>query len=212
MWSSDGKLLYYEIYRNLENEQLLFIRSEETGQTREVTLKPKLSFWYRPIMSPDGRKFIVTGNSGEVNNNFGVFVVDAESGDVKQVAKITDSPSGALIDPSQNWSPDGKAIFYKVRSPEKSEEFIIRRKDLTTGEDKEIYRGFHTREMKISPDGTRFAYYRNDRPTKSYVIGILDINSGKELELGRFAESDTPEVSNLAHGHQMVNSYWWIKA
>lgn len=198
-WSADGRFLYYEIYRNLENEQLLFIRSEETGQTHEVILKPKLSFWYRPVLSPDGRQFIVTGNSGEVNNNFGVFIIDVESGDVKQLAKITDSESGDLVDPCQNWSPDSKAVFYKIRSPEKSEEFIIHCKDLTTDENKEIYRGFHTREMKISPDGTRFAYFRNDKQNKSYIIGILDIKSGKELELGRFPVSNgTGEITSCS--------------
>jgi len=99
------------------------------------------------------------------------------------------------VDPSQNWSPDGKAIFYKVRSFEESEEFIIRRKDLATGEEKDVYRGIHTRDMKLSPDGTRFVYFRNDRPTQSYVLGILDIQSGKELELWRVPEADSPDIS-----------------
>ena len=190
MWSSDGKLFYYEIFKNLEKEQLLFIHSEETGRTHEIILKPKLRYWYRPIISPDGRQFIITGTSDDANLGFGVFMINAETGEVKQLVKITDSASGDVIDPSQNWSPDGKAIFYKTRSPDKSEEFIIHCKDLITDEDKEIYRGFNTREMKISPDGTRFAYYRNDMQNKSYVIGILDIKSGKELVLARYAESE----------------------
>ena len=111
------------------------------------------------------------------------------SGDVSQLAIHAKNES---VDPSPNWSPDGKAIFYKVRSLEKTEEFLIRRKELTTGEEKEVYRGIHTREMKISPDGTRFVYFRNDRPTKSYVLGILDIQSGKELELWRVSEAESP--------------------
>ena len=85
---------------------------------------------------------------------------------------------------------DRGARVCKVRSFEESEEFIIRRKDLTTGEEKDVHRGIHTRDMKISPDGTRFVYFRNDRPTKSYVLGILDIQSGKELELWRVPEAD----------------------
>ena len=127
--------------------------------------------------------------------NFGVFAIDSESGDVTQLAKIP--TENDAVDPSQNWSPDGKAIFYKVRSPEKGEEFIIRRKDLTTGEEKDIYRGIHTREMKISPDGTRFVYFRSDRPTKSYVLGILDLQSGKELELWRVPEAESMEISGI---------------
>ena len=193
-WSSDGKLLYYEVMKEPTREQLLFIRQEASGQAHEIVQKPKLNYWYRPILSPDGKRFAVTG-TGE-NMNFGVFAIDPESGDVTQLAKI--ATENEAVDPSQNWSPDSKAIFFKVRSPEKGEEFIIRRKDLTTGEEKDIYRGIHTQEMKISPDGTRFAYFRSDGPTKSYVIGILDLQSGRELELWRVPEAESMEISGIA--------------
>jgi len=196
-WSPDGNLLYYEIFKGPPQDQngVLFIRSEATDQTREITPKPKLQ-WYNPILSPDGRRFAVTGHIQEIPVNFGVFAIDSESGDVSQLAKIP--TENEVVNPSQNWSPDGKAIFYNVRSLEKSEEFIIRRKDLTTGEEKDVHRGFHTSMMKISPDGTRFVYYRNDMPTKSYVLGILDIQSDKELELWRFPEADYPGISTLS--------------
>jgi Tol biopolymer transport system component len=196
-WSPDGKMLYYEIFKDPLNEQFLFIRSEATGQTHEITLKPKLEFWYNPILSPDGRRFAVSGT--DKNNNFGIFTIDSESGLVSQVVNIP--TENVAVDPCQNWSPDGKAIFYKVRSSEESEEFIIRRKDLTTGEEKDIFRGIHTRDMKISPDGTQFVYFRNDRPSKSYVLGILDIQSGKELELYRVTEADTTELSGPIWSH-----------
>ncbi|MBE3124037.1 MAG: PD40 domain-containing protein [Acidobacteria bacterium] len=193
-WSPDGKLLYYEIYKGPPNDQsgVLFIRSEETGQRREITPKPKLSYWYNPILSPDGRRFAITG-IGQ-NRNFGVFAIDSESGDVSQLAKIPTETTPAQ--PSQNWSPDGKAIFYNVRALEKiqGKGIIIRRKDLATAEEKEVCRGHHI-DMKISPDGTRFVYVRTDGPTKSHVLGILDIQSGKELELWRVPEADSPRIS-----------------
>ncbi len=189
-WSSDGKLLYYSLNKGPvgNRSQVLVISSEETGQTREITPKPKLPFWHTPILSPDGHRFAVTG--ADQNGKSGVFAIDSESGEVSQLVMnpVEDNP----IDPSPNWSPDGKAIFYMVRSPEKTDEFIIRRKDLTTGEEKDIYRGMYIREMKISSDGTRFVYFRNDRPTKSFILGILDIQSGKELELWRFSGVDYP--------------------
>jgi Tol biopolymer transport system component len=188
-WSPDGKLLYYSINKEPagNRSQVLVIRSEETGQMREITPKPKLRFWALPIQSPDGQ-VVVTG--ADENGNFGVFTINSESGDVSQLIKTP--PDNNPVDPSPNWSPDGKAIFYKVRSLEKSEEFIIRRKDLTTGEERDIKRGIYCREMKISPDGTRFAYFRNDGPAKSYVLSILDIQSGKELELWRVPGADSP--------------------
>jgi Tol biopolymer transport system component len=188
-WSPDGKLLYYSMLKGPEGNRshVLVIRSEETGQTREIIPKPNLPFWALPIQSPDGR---VVVTAADENGNFGIFAIDSESGDVSQLVKIPAENEPA--DPSPYWSPDGKAIFYMVRSLEKREEFIIRRKDLTTGEEKDVHRGIHTSEMKISPDGTRFVYFRNDMPTKSYVLGILDIQSGKELELWRFPGADSP--------------------
>jgi len=199
-WSPDGKLLYYQIPKGPTNDRsyFLFIRSEETGQTREVTPKPKLSYWYRPILSPDGRRFAVTGSQGDNwRDNWGIFAIDAESGEVSQIAKIP--IESVQVDPGQNWSPDGKAIFYKGRSLEKSGGFVIRRKDLTTGEEKDVHRGIQTqRAMKISPDGTRFVYTRADRSTKSHVLGILDIQSDKELELWRVPEADSPSLEDPA--------------
>ena len=194
-WSPDGKLLHYSMSKGTSGNrsQVLVIRSEATGEMREITPK-SLRSWYRPILSPDGRRFAVSGT--RENHNFGLFAIDSESGDVSQLAKIPTKIEP--VDPIQNWSPDGKAIFYKVRSLEKSGEFIVRRKDLATGEEKDVHRGIHTRDMKISPDGTRFVYFWNDRPTKSYGLGILDIQSGKELELWRVPEADAPRgISGL---------------
>jgi len=189
-WSPDGKLLYYSRYKLTENNRplVLVVRAEETGQTREITPNPELPFWHTPILSPDGSQFFVTG--ADQKGNSGVFAINSESGEVSQLVMnpVEDNP----IDPSPNWSPDGKAIFYLVRSPEKTEEFIIRHKDITTGEEKDIRRVIYTRGMKISPDGARFVYFRNDKPSKSFVLGILDIQSGKELELWRVSGVEYP--------------------
>jgi Tol biopolymer transport system component len=189
-WSPDGKLLYYSMTKGPagNRSQVLAIRSEETGQTREITPKPRLPFWHTPILSSDGRRFAVTGADG--NKNSGVFSIDSESGEVSQLA-VNPAENGS-VSPSPNWSPDGKALFYMARSLERSEEFIIRRKDLTTGEEKIVHRGLDYREMKLSPDGTRFVYFLNDKPTKSFVLGILDIQSGQQQELWRVSGADYP--------------------
>jgi len=188
-WSNDGKMLFYEVAKGPPLELSLFIHSEETGQTREITLKPKIQYWYSPILSPDGSRFAVVGSDGI--QSFGIFGINPESGEVNQLVKIP--LVGMVLDPSQKWSPDGKAIFYLFRSPEKFEESIIRRKDLVTGEEKDIYRGFNIRWMRISPDGNSFAYYRNDTINKSHVVGIMDIHSGKYLELWRVPETEAPD-------------------
>lgn len=188
-WSPDGKLLYYMNNRGPSGNRsmMLVIRSESTGEIREIIPK-QLPWWSKPVLSPDGHRFAVTGE--DENGNVGLFVIDSESGSVSQLVKIP--TENEMVNPDANWSPDGRAIFYKVRSLEEREEFIVRRKDLITGEEKDIHRGFITRDMDISPDGTRLVYFRGEGPTKSYVLGTLDIQSGKELELSRIPEADVP--------------------
>jgi Tol biopolymer transport system component len=209
-WSPDGKLLYYEIFKQqaVDQSRLLFIRSEATGETREVILKSKLSYMWNPILSPDGRRFAVIG-MGE-NKNVGFFAIDSESGDVSQLIEL---PIWWLLnidwDPCGNWSPDGKAIFYKIPPREldekkpnltefikQSKDFIILRKDLATGEEKDVHHGIPTADMQISPDGTRFVYYRRDIQAKSNVLGILDLQSDKELELWRVPQANSPGIGS----------------
>lgn len=204
-WSRDGKLLYYEIYKGRNPRTLvLAIRSEESGQKREITPNPRLGNWTGPILSPDGSRFMV-GGIGQ-NRNYGLFAVDSESGAVSQLAKIP--TENDPIDPCPNWSADGKAIFYRVRSLQKSEGIVIRRKDLATGEETDVHRGFNPAGMKISPDGTRIAYIRADTPTKSRVLGVLDIQTGAELELWRVPVADSQYMGALAWtpdgGHVLV--------
>jgi Tol biopolymer transport system component len=189
-WSPDGKMLYYSRYKLTEGNRplVLVIRSEETGLTREIIPNPELPFWHTPILSPDGSQFLVTG--ADQKGNSGVFTIDSESGAVSQLLGI--SSANDAVDPNPNWSPDGKVIFYMIRSSEKREELIIRRKDITTGEEKEVHRGIFYNQIKISPDGTRFVYFMNDKPAKSFVLGILDIQSGKELELWRVPGTEYP--------------------
>jgi len=193
-WSSDGELRYYIVNKGPagDRSRVLVIRSEETGEMREIFPTPRMQGWSEPRLSPDGQWFAISGGDG--NGNYGVFKMDSKSGEVSLVAKVPTEITPVL--PAQNWSPDGKAIYYKVRSPEDTETFIIRRKDLTTGEEEEIYRGFHTRYMRLSPDGTRMVYYRNDRPTNSYVFGTLDLSSGEELELWRVQEAESPDLAS----------------
>jgi Tol biopolymer transport system component len=208
-WSPDGRLLIYETYKLPADElsRWLFIRSEATGETREVTPKPKLSYMWNPLLSPDGRRFAVSG-MGE-NKNAGLFAVDLESGDESQLLKLPSWWLNIDWDPCENWSPDGKAIYYKIppreldeRKPNLTEfvkqgkDFIILRKDLATGEEKDVHHGIPTADMQISPDGTRFVYYRRDIQAKSNVLGILDLQSDKELELWRVPQADSPGIGS----------------
>jgi Tol biopolymer transport system component len=192
-WSSDGKLLYYQISKGAPNSQssVLVIRAEATGETREFT--PKLGVWIEPTLSPDGRRFAVSGINE--NNEPGVYAVDSASGSVSQITKIPDR----AVKPVPNWSPDGRAFFYNVRLPDvvDGKRIATRRKNLATGEETDFPRGHHM-EMRISPDGTRLAYVQSDGATKSWILGILDVQSGTERELWRVAIGEASSIKTPA--------------
>jgi Tol biopolymer transport system component len=193
-WSHDGKLLYYLLYKkegsSNNRSPVLVIRTEETGQTREIIPKSKLTECYGLTISPDGRNFMVVGSFEDMNA--GIYSINSASGEVSLLVKIPKSN----LNPFPNWSPDGKAIFYKLRSPVKGEGFIIRHRDLITGDEQEVYKGnTHTREMQISADGTRFVYFSSETKTKSFTLGILDLPSGKNQVLASFPESEATEIS-----------------
>jgi Tol biopolymer transport system component len=195
-WSPDGKQLYYAVFkRSHPFTPVMLIRSPETGQKREVPPNPTLDFDAGPVLSPDGQRFAVGGMSPAWN--FGVFAIASESGEVTQLVKIPKEERDQ-VNPSPNWSPDGKAIYYKMVAPGKGTEFIIKRKDLASGKETEVFRGFHTREMKISPDGTRLAYVRTDKLANSQVLGVLDLQSKKELELWRVPLTDSGAAGTTA--------------
>jgi Tol biopolymer transport system component len=207
-WSPDRKWLYYQSFKQSAGDwiSLLVIRSEATGMTRELTPKRKLLF-QDAILSPDGRRFAVAGMSED--QNMGLFTINSEHGDVSQLLKLPGWWLNLDWDPRVNWSPDGRAIFYKIPPRELDEkkpnlmefvkiskDFIILSKDLATGEEKEVHHGIPTADMQISPDGTRFVYYRRDILDKSNVLGILDLPSGKELELWRVPQADSPGIGS----------------
>jgi Tol biopolymer transport system component len=208
-WSRDGRSLYYQIYKQPADDRsrLLFIRSEATGGTREVTPRPQLSYWSDPTLSPDGRGFMIPGAAQ--NMNWGLFAVDSESGDMSQLLKLPGSWVNIDWDLCPNWSPDGKAIFYKIPPREldekkpsltefmrASKDFIIVRKELATGEEKDVHHGIPTADMQISPDGTRVVYQRRDMAAKSNVLGILDLQSDRELELWRVPQAESPGIGS----------------
>jgi Tol biopolymer transport system component len=193
-WSPDGKLLYYQVLKGPSNDKsrLLLIRTEGTGETREITPKPKLGIWISPSLSPDGRRFAVAG--ADLNGNQGIYAIDSESGDVSLLAKI---PAPEVY-PVPNWSLDGKSLFYNLKLPDKIQGKTIatRRKDLATG-DETNFPGHHI-DMKISPDGTRLVYVQSHGATKSWLLGILDVQSATELELWRMPEAEAPDIKTPA--------------
>jgi Tol biopolymer transport system component len=179
-WSPDGLFFYYLAEDNLGT---IVIRSERSGVERKLTvdLAPEFVQWLAP--SPDGRSLAVTAADKDLN--YGVYLIDLASGSARQIIDISNKNKPVTV--CQNWSPDGKAMYYKYRDKEAPDVFVVMRRNLETGEERQVYRGgIHTRELALSPDGTRLAFYDRWPATgKSLVLMSMDEASGEIRELDR---------------------------
>ncbi len=184
-WSSDGQLLYYEAENPSQGSGQIVIRTERTGAERRLVPEPRLNPSYVQwlALSPDARSMAVT--AADMNRNYGVFLIDSTSGAARQIIEISTKNNPVTI--CQNWSPDGKAMYYKFRAKEAADVFVVMRRNLETGEDRQIYRGsIHARDMRLSPDGTRLAFFDGWTSTgKPFVLMTMDVASGEIRELDR---------------------------
>jgi Tol biopolymer transport system component len=182
-WSPDGQSLYY-LAGGSPGQVTIVIRSERSGAERKLTidLGPEYVSWLAP--SPDGRFLAVT--AADKDFNCGAYQIDLASGSARQIIDIGNKNFAAIC---QNWSPDGKAMYYKRRAKEASDVFVVMHKNLETGEERQIYQGsINTIDLTLSPDGTRLAFFDGGPPAgKPFTLMSMDEASGEIREL------DAPE-------------------
>ena len=220
-WSPDAQYLYYPAADPSASGGAILIRSERSGVERRLTPQPGLMRewvqWLAP--SPDGRSLAVTAADKDLK--YGVYLIDLAGGSAKQIIDISNKNNPVTV--CQNWSPDGKAMYYKRRAQEDPEVFVVTRKDLETGEERQIYRGsIHTRDLTLSPDGTRFAFFDGWTATgKPFVLMSMDASSGAIRELDRPPDgaeirlptwsADGTHVLYCKRGKEGLE-LWWVPA
>lgn len=209
-WTSDGLSLFYGT-----DFRTIVIRSETSGVERRVSFGRELSYPWWLVPSPDGRSVAVTAYDKDLN--YGVFLIDPSDGASR---KVIDASSKRVVQASPNWSPDGKAIYYKCRDREAADFFVVMRRELETGTERQIYRGtLYPQELTLSPDGTRFAFF--SAGGKPYVLMSMDEASGEMKELDRAAESVQIQAPTWsADGKRVLyikrdkgsTDLWWVPA
>jgi Tol biopolymer transport system component len=181
-WSPDGKYLAYKstrssFPRNLQSE-VLCIRSMETGKDRE--LHPKIQKYWPLHWSPDGR-FIITTEDGKK-----IYKIDAQTGDVTLL--VESASKERIIWPIL--STDGKKIFFlRIPPPTpslKKRSYRIVEYDLTTKQEKEIYRDpGRIADLTLSPDGQLMAFLKRDRKKLWRILKVIPVAGGEPLEVLR---------------------------
>jgi len=156
-WSTDGRFLAFIWQLPGEwrsRSASLVIRTVETGAERR--LSPHFNHFYSSIhWSRDGRSFYVPGVE---KARTGLFRVDMQAGDITEVVRAAAYLPNAIEQGIP--TPDGRYILYKSNDPEIPGVRVVER-DLTTGREKDLYRGSAGR-MALSPDGRQLALYTPD--------------------------------------------------
>ncbi len=149
-YSPDGKRLAY--VRRIRPD-ILCIRSLETGEDREFTLKLKQI--KLPRWSPDNKFILIAGRGN--NNLWKLYLVNSQTGNLT----VLPSPQGDMrLVGSHEWSPDGKTIFYGQRSKTNNRTQIMHR-DIESGTEKELFLGSNDNQfyLSCSPDGKWLSFF-----------------------------------------------------
>ncbi len=177
-WSPDGNYLAYISGRTSSTGPVYAIQSVETGQERY--LSPEIDLkgpgWAVTRWSPDGASLLLT-HGRDMKGNRGLHSIDAETGKASMIVKADiGSLSGPVI------SSDGKQI-YCIRGDLSGDLSIIIH-NLKTHEERELCRAnASTRNLAISPDGRRLAFFEGEAWVRPTVVKTISTSGGQPNEL-----------------------------
>ena len=176
-WSPDGESLAYISRLGHGNRGILSLRSDKTGEERQLPLDLILRQDSRLRWSPDARSILVSSLLDK--DHRGVYQVDIQTGKVTSLLEGERGEQFQLGD----WSPDGGSFYYGRKGR-------IWVKDLETGKEKELYPG--GRMPALSPDGRWLAFVSTGRMPKSTraALKVIPATGGEPQELFTAAEGE----------------------
>jgi len=184
-YSPDGKSLAYvstksRTFQAALRPNIVCIRSLESGQEQVFTTQFRRLAGIR--WSPDGRSLYLAAWDDQ---GMGIYRTDTQTGTMTPIVR----DEGSQRIHSHNVSVDGKTLIYERRFGEAPKQhFRILRRDLTTGEEKELYAskaGNARLIVTLSPDGERLAVINLD---KKRTLRLIPAKGGEPRDLLTFED------------------------
>jgi tricorn protease len=155
-WSPDGKTVAYTT--DVGGEHQIAVRPA-TGGAEKILTHFRNGFYYQPLWSPDSKRLAVS------DGNHRLFLIDANSGTVSQVAQ---DPYSEIHDAS--FAPDGRWLAYSITNTNQQRSIWI--DNLGNGRPVRVSEPFANDFAPVfSPDG-KYLYFvstRHENPTANEV-------------------------------------------
>jgi Tol biopolymer transport system component len=193
-FSPDGRMLAYRATLGLSNQGganlVIGVLTLESGDVREVVPKG-LQFFNGLTWAPDGRSFAVAAS--DVGGRQGVYRVDAQTGTTEPIAVGT---PGLFVGQFPKWSPDGKHIYYRRRSPTGT---TVIERELSSGTERLMFPETRTgnQGFSVSPDGEWVAVITSDSVTKASLCLLAPVSGGPVKEVLRVNQPQSLQSNHV---------------
>ena len=204
-WSRDGKLLAYVAQRGPAHRltSQIVIRSGDTGQ---VVRGLPHRITGMDGFAPDNRSLLAHGfHEGQ----WGVFRIDLETGAIAPLAVQPPKQPGFV---SAAWSADSSSLFLVRQNAERTECTLVRR-DVASGEEKELLRKPYIGGVfgfSLSPDGKYLTVSSVDEPSNSRTMLLVAAAGGEVREVMRIPSGvPADSLRNMNRG-DVLNAPSWF--
>jgi Tol biopolymer transport system component len=184
-WSPDGEHVAYTGV--VDHTTLgLVVRSVRTGEEREVTFVrpfPRGHTVAELQWFPDGR-FLLGQVVSDGNRRSSFWRIDAQSGEITPLLDLTAKNEGVYY---PTLSHDGTTLFYVQTTSPKDPDRVMRR-DLGTGETRELYRADWVENVVVSADGRQLLFEGSYPGLNTMSLLTMPAGGGAPRELYRSSD------------------------
>ena len=182
-WSPDGRTLAYVCDFSPGKERSLILRSDETGEEREI--KTKFSFVGLSLRwSKDGRTLAM--GAREDQGRGGLFRVDVQSGE----STFLGIPMDGYRIPRFELSADGKIGYACVASPGNPKMTNLIALDLASGKQTVLLTRGAITSAELSPDGRKLAVLAMREDSLDLSVLVMPAEGGEAREIVRIESKE----------------------